>query len=212
MKVEIINNHVCGIPLEEFPQRYVGYHNSVREGGTIPLERNGAEFQKKCLEGDPLNFVFQGEVKDFIKEVLWWGIEERLYDEVLGRIYSANQPEEIVARRVHSAAETLQNGKLEGAVQILDALQGIGLSIASKMLRMMSPEKAVAFDEQHLQRKLPYSADSDGYANFCGDCVAVAKQMNEESIEHEPSIAKMRGSNKWLAADVEAVIFDHLRG
>ena len=214
MKVEIINNRVCGILLEEFPERYVFFHSGVKEGGTIPLEKCGKNLLEKCFEGNPTSIVFQGEVKDFIREILQWAVDENDYDTLLGYIYSPEQPEEVVARRVCEATMALQNGKLGDAVQILDELKGIGLSIGSKILRMMSPETSGAFDDRHLQRKLSYPADSNGYANFCEDCVVVAEQMNEKGIEHEPSIAdkKMRGSPKWLAADVEAVVFDCLRG
>ena len=220
MKVEIVDSCVCGIPLEEFPERYVCYHNSVREGSTIPLERDGAKFLIKCLEGDALSFVFQGEVKDFIKKVLWWGLGEEQYDTILDYIYPRqpdNQTEEAVTRKVRQAALSLRKGNLQLAIKTLDnsqkqGVKGMKLSIGSKVLRMISPEKACAFDELHLQEKLSYPADSDGYADFCGNCVTVAEQMNKKGIEHEFSIEKMRGSPKWLAADVEAVVFDCLRG
>ena len=210
-KVEIDQNDcVCGIPLQEFPKRYLCFHD--REGGTtIPLERTGAEFLKKCSGGDPINPAFQADVKKFIDEVLRWGLEDDEYDTVIGYLYSPEQPDEVVARKVREATMELQNGELGNAVQVLVRLTGIGISVGSKILRIMSPEKAGVLDSV-LQGKLLYDANGTGYACFCNACKNVADRLNADGIKHEPSIKNLRGSDEWLIADVEAVVYDCLRG
>ena len=208
-RIPLKDGSVRRIPLEEFPKKYVCFHN--KEGGTIPLERKGAEFLKKCPEGDPISIAFQGEVKDFIDEVLRWGLKEDEYNTVIGYLYSSEQPDEVVARKVHEAATALQNGKLGDAVQTLDGLTGIGISVGSKILRIMSPEKAGVLDSI-LQNKLLYDANGTGYACFCKSCGEVADRLNADGIKHESPIVQLRGSDEWFIADVEAVVYDCLRG
>ena len=215
---------VCHIPLAEFPQKYIDYVGDMKD--TICLERRGARIMAKCHDSKsvyPRQFPY--EVKNFIREILLWAFDAGFfkfrYDGAKG-IYPLHTVEEAesVADKIHKAAVALQGKDLKTAtklaVQTLDNSQGTGvqgmqLSIASKVLRMMSPEKAGAFDEKHLQEKLLYSDDSDGYAHFCLDCNKVAEELNQRGHKHEPPIVVMRGDDKWRAADVESVVFNHLR-
>ena len=217
MKVEIQNcgNCVCNIPLGEFPERYTYYHKTIERGSTkrgkkvltICLEHHGMDFLGKCLGIKGAKMPDIDEVKNFIEKIAWWMGRPAS----VGIIYSPNSnrsKEEVaieVRKAVIKAVMALQDEKdgLKSAVEILDDVYGIDISIASKILRMMLPQKAGAFDSI-LQGALSYIADGTGYADFCRNCGKVAKKLKARRIKHP-----MRGDHKWFVADVEAVIYAH---
>ena len=216
VKIEERNGreYVCDIPLEKFPQGYECFLDTDAPN-TMRVEAEGAEFLGKCLEHNGTKMpdeVFCGRLMDFIVRVLRWGFEGVRYYRILGLIYCSEQPTKAVASDVCKAAKAMQGNNLklavESAIEILDNLYGIGIPVASKMLRMMSPEKAGAFDDAVLLPELAYTKDDGypdgwkGYADFCKDCDIVACKLNKQGIKHPK-----REGHQWLVADVESVLY-----
>ena len=230
MKVKIINGRVCGVPLKEFPAKYVEHHDGILQKtkiSTICLEIIGKGILEKCPESDSAEAVapdFCKELGAFIDQIVAWGVQ-----------YGPNTicgddltPGKI--RKICQAAAYLQENNLELAIKTLDNSQGRGVkgmrvTVGSKILRMMSPEKAGAFDRVLRENLSEYTKEAfcagaknepdafhKAYPEFCKDCKVVADKLNAKGIKHKPSITTRRsGSHKWLAADVEAVVFHHLR-
>ena len=216
MKVKIEKKgrreYVCNIPLKKFPQGYERFLK-IDAPNTMYVEDKSAEFFGSCLKQNSTTkfpgVSFCGKLMDFIVRVLRWGFEDYFYYRILGLIYRSKKPANAVAREFCKAAKALRDNNLESAIKILDNLNGIGIPVGSKMLRMMSPEKAGAFDNSVLRPKLAYTR-KDGYANnwkgyaaFCKDCDIVARGLNERGIKHP----KRKCCHQWRAADVEATLF-----
>ena len=206
--------HVCGIPLADFPKWYDCFHRKTKN--TMNLELCGAAFVRECLAGNPANTVLQDEVNRFIYKVLLWGYSceeqrEQIFDWISNR-----QSKEVVARKVREGAEELQRNELAPALKKLlrksGGIHGIGVSTASKILRFLSPEKIGVFDSV-LEASLSecYKNDEDnndyeGFKKFCEHCDDVAKRLLDDyGIKHP--VSDLRENGKWLVADVEAVVF-----
>ena len=211
VKIQECNNCVCGIPLTEFPEGYVLYHKGIEQHTKILvmcLERSGAELLKRCLApaGSENSDKFLSDIKIFIKAVLRWGGKQ-----CLAKFPKICRSEKNVADAICEAAVGLENNDLALAVKILCEVDGISISIGSKILRIMSPEKAGAFDIKVLRTHLSYgkrdgySDDYAGYAAFCEHCREMAVKLNRRHIKHP-----IRGDSQWRAADVESVIYRHL--
>ena len=201
--------YVCDIPLEKFPEGYECFL-STDAPNTMDVEHKGAEFLGKCLEHKSQDMLdeFYGRLMDFIVRVLRWGFKDFQYYPILGEICS-RQPMGDLAISFLKATNALQDDNLESAIKILDDVGGIGIPVGSKMLRMMLPEKAGAFDNAVLKRKLAYTGKDDyaddweGYASFCEDCERVARSLNEQGIKHP----RRKCCHQWLVADVEATLY-----
>ena len=208
--------HVCGISLDKFPAWYVCHHNGILRGvriSTICLERRGMILLKKCLASNLTNdILLQNEIKNFIQEVLWWGVKSGRREYWFKAIFS-RQPQAVVADKICKAATFLQKDKLALAIETLDnsqkrGVKGMRFTVGSKVLRMMSPGKAGALD-RILRAELPKYAksinDYAGYAEFCKHCKKVANDLlKKHGIQHP-----LRKKGNWLASDVESVLFAH---
>ena len=215
MKVEIKKDksgceHVCGILLKDFSKWYGEFHQGVRQGGTTHLEDDGRKFLEKCLTSNPTDPAFQNEVKKFIKEIMQWGVVPGRREYWLKKIFS--HPDEFLAHKICEAAKELKQGNLQSAFDILKKnIDGMGLAVASKSLRMMSPEKAVAFDSI-LNDELSYTANGIGYEGLCNDCREVANELNNRAKKSPDFVHPQRGEGGWFSSDVEAVLYWCLSG
>ena len=192
------------IPLSAFPCLFVAYASSTPlfMKRHFRLEQQGDKWREHGITDD--------DVEEFISDVCAWGGVSR----VLGMI--RENDDAAVVKAFHNALKLAQDGKQGQAVDVLQGLNGMRISVASKQLRMMSSHNCVVLDSI-LQEVLPYEATPTDYEGFCNDCGRVVKTLNHEGIEfpqkalkqicHEYGIAEATIRSEWRAADVEAVIF-----
>jgi hypothetical protein len=99
----------------------------------------------------------------------------------------------------------LQGEKVGPAIETLDAVQGMGISYASKHLRMLDPSNAVVLDKR-ISDGLGYELTISGYLEFLGHCKAISERLERAGIECSRSAART-----WRVSDVEMAIFMHVR-
>ncbi|MGI9338254.1 MAG: hypothetical protein ACR2P4_07095 [Gammaproteobacteria bacterium] len=207
-KMKLQQGGVCigrrKIALNNFPRLLVAYRTDFLRPASrkrhFPLENRGDEW---CMKGLPGS----AEIKKFVPDVCTWGG----YSGIAGRVLkNAN-----IRKAFGEALKFAKDGKQDAAICSLLVLNGLGISFASKHLRMMSSRTCVVFD-RILQENLPYPSDVSGYREFCRDCVQLAKLLNARGVKYpqkelqdacnKDGIAtKVRA--KWRAADVESAIF-----
>ena len=198
-------------PLRKFPGMLVDY---FREDGDFvklhfSLEKQGDRWRERGFGSDNVKkFLIYDVSRD-------WGGGHRL-------LWRLEDPWNTTTRIKQASCEAIQlvNDDEQGAAVkvVRDSVYGLGLSFASKQLRMISSGNCVAFDSR-LQKNLAYKATPAGYQEFCRDCVQVAEALNTRGNYKYPR-AELKGMcrgykidarNKWRAADVEAAIYHALR-
>lgn len=137
----------------------------------------------------------------FIRKVCWWGG----YAGISGRVLDPhhNAPATIRNRlRAAQAAMGEQPPNLQTAIREVRSIHSLGLSFASKHLRMLWPKHCPVLDSQ-IHKHLQYAMNSTGYCAFAGDCRAVADFLSQQKT---PNPAR-DGQSVWYVADVEAAVF-----
>lgn len=138
-------------------------------------------------------------VTNFIRAVCVWGG----YAGISGRVRKRNQAEVIRARLLAAkAAIERQEPDLQLAIREVRALDGLGLSFASKHLRMLWPRHCPVLDSV-LHDKLDYPMNSTGYWQLAKDCRTVAALLEREGVTNPARDNRP----EWYVADVEAAIF-----
>lgn len=159
------------------------------------------ELQASALAAQ--GFADEGAVAEFIRTVCAWGG----YAGISGRVLKRNQAEVIRARLLAAkAAIEQQEPELQTAIREVRALDGLGLSFASKHLRMLWPRHCPVLDSV-LHEKLGYPMNSTGYWQLATDCRAVAVLLEREGISNPARDNRPQ----WYVADVEASIFQLVR-
>ncbi len=215
MRIEINNDSVClgngrVIEMEDFPEYYKGFLNEDTGSTTANVEKVGADILKDGLDNVEC-------VNKFVLSVFKWG--GKTGNRVRGLVYPQKNKSEKdkadneikVAQIVAEAARILKDNDLELALKLNGALKkirfvdGLCVSYGSKILRMLLPQQAGAYDSI-LQTMLSSYYKSGGYAEFCADCKKVAGELKKSDIK-----SHHRENGEWFVADVEAVIFHYLR-
>ncbi len=211
MRIEIKDNSVClgnghVIEMEDFPKYYRCF---VKANGstTADVESLGASLVKGGL-GDVKR------TKDFVWEVCRWGGSTgyRIRGNLCKHQRNGAFTKKRFANVVADSARMLQNGDLESAINKITDIKGLRISYGSKILRMLLPQQAGAYDG--ILQTMLSSYIKSGYAEFCADCKMVANELNTRGIESPHAKLKIKGPRKngeWFVADVEAVIFHYLQ-
>ncbi len=159
---------------------------------TLEIERQGAALAAQA-------FTVDADVVAFIKAVCWWGG----FSGIGGRVIKRNEATVIRSRLIAAKAAVEQEiPDLQTAIRAVRAINSLGLSFASKHLRMLWPQHCPVLDSQ-IHKQLGYALNSTGYCAFAGDCRAVADFLIEQAI---PNPAR-DGQPVWYVADVEAAVF-----
>ena len=142
--------------------------------------------------------VSVADVPAFVKCVCHWGG----HSGIGARVINQNE-ERDVARAFNKAAHFVKRGKIENAIAEVEGVRQLGLSFASKHLRMLCPQQCVVYDSilwGEFWECFPHS--HKGYAKFCSYLGMLAAELNSRRIRNTE-----RPSGKWYAADVEAAVF-----
>jgi len=195
----VIGTSICfgaqEVSLESMAEALTRYLRPERRTGrTLEIEQLAADLPKH-------DFADDEAMATFIRKVCWWGG----YSGISGRVLNPdhNAPGTICARlRAAKAAMGEQPPNLQTAIREVRAIHSLGLSFASKHLRMLWPEHCPVLDAQ-IHEHLGYPLNSTGYCAFAGDCRAVADFLGEQKT---PNPAR-DGQSVWYVADVEAAVF-----
>ena len=187
------------VRLSDFPVLYKKFSDCISGGSTHRVEENGAKVMSGALKSDD-------EIYKFVRCVCQWGGGMRVYGNLPRRNGGAAGAKRNVARAVRSAVGCLRSSQMESAIGEVRSVNGLGgMSYASKILRMLAPDKAVIFDSW-LEYAFGERLGNDGYQKWCNDCAEVARALERKKIKNTARLDK-----KWKAADIEAVIFDEVR-
>ena len=188
----------ASVRLSDFSGLYQQFSDYISGGSTHRLEKHGAKVMSGAFRTD-------GEIDEFVYAVVEWGGGWRVYGSLPRRNGGAAAAKKNVARAVRNAVGHLQSSEIASAIGELRAVKGLGMSYASKILRMLAPDKAVTFDSW-LEYAFGGRLGNDGYQKWCGDCAEVARVLERKKIKNTA-----RANGKWKAADIEAVIFAEVR-
>jgi len=139
------------------------------------------------------------QLTDFIRGVCAWGgfpgtaervLEQNAWPDIQHQFGSA------------IAALTLDPPDLQSALRALRRVRHLGLSFASKHLRLLRPDVCPVLDST-LSEKLGYPLDSRGFLHFSDDCQKVAALLQQREIRNPLG----RAGGKWYPADVEMALF-----
>lgn len=168
---------------------------------TEAVEEAGAELVQKVKSGKkPLWNV---QFFCFVLSVLKWGGQTG--NRIRGQITKGKNETEVqkeLAQAIRSTIDCMEEGSAK-ALAVITEIKGLGGSYGTKILRMLAPDKAVTYDAElnkifKFGENFHKSGKGRGkYEKFCADCAAVANALNECEV----------GSRRWIAANVEAVIF-----
>ena len=148
------------------------------------------------------NFTRQ-QLSDFIRGVCKWGG----YPGTAARVLEQNTWPDI-QRQFGSAiaALSLDPPDVQSALRALRRVRHLGLSFASKHLRLLRPDVCPVLDST-LSEKLGYPLDSRGYQRFSDDCQKVAALLQRLGVCNPLG----RADRKWYPADVEMALFVYVK-
>jgi hypothetical protein len=143
------------------------------------------------------------QLSDFIRGVCAWGG----YPGTATRVLEQNAWLDI-QRQFGSAitALSLDPPDVQNALRAIRRVRHLGLSFASKHLRLMRPDVYPVLDST-LSEKLGYPLDSRGYLRFSEDCQNVAALLQQLGVRNPLD----RDDGKWFAADVEMALFVYVK-
>jgi len=143
------------------------------------------------------------QLSDFIRGVCVWGG----YPGTAVRVLEQNAWPDI-QRQFGSAisALSLDPPDLQNALRTLRRVRHLGLSFASKHLRLLRPDVCPVLDST-LSEKLGYPLDSRGYQRFSDDCRKVGALLQRLGVPNPMG----RDSGKWFSADVEMALFVYVK-
>lgn len=163
-----------------------------RTGRTLKIEQEAAQLAARAFADD-------ADLAEFVKTVCWWGG----YSGIWGRVLKENNLEEIRTCLIAAkAAVEQETPDLQTAIREVRALQSLGLSFASKHLRLLWPRHCPVLDSQ-LHEQLGYPMNSTGYITFAQHCREVATFLKLEGVANPAR----GGQPEWYVADVEAAVF-----
>lgn len=142
-------------------------------------------------------------LKRWIGQVCSWGG----YPRTAERLFQANTFREI-QRRFQQAWDLLDRERplLQPAARELTHLRHLGLSFASKHLRLLRPAFCPILDSL-LSEALGYPATSKGYRHFAQACHKAADRLEVLGVENPVG----RPTGAWYAADVEMGLYVYVK-
>jgi len=144
------------------------------------------------------------QLSDFIRSVCKWGG----YPGTATRILEQNAWPDIKFQFGSAIASlSLDPPDLQSALRALRRVRHLGLSFASKHLRLLRPDVCPVLDST-LSEKLGYPLDGRGYQRFSEDCQKVAALLQQLCV---PNLLG-RDGGKWFAADIEMALFVYVKG
>jgi hypothetical protein len=148
------------------------------------------------------NFSRQ-QLSAFIRGVCAWGG----YPRTAARVLEQNAWP-VIQHQFSSAiaALSLEPPDLQSALRALMRVRHLGLSFASKHLRLLRPDLCPVLDST-LSETLGYPLNSRGYQRFANDCQKVAALLQELGVPNPLG----RDGGKWYPADVEMALFVYVK-
>ncbi len=163
--------------------------------GLLDLEENTTpkleDFGKKILNSE---CVSEKEAIDFCRDVCDWGRQNRVFANI--KRYNPNNYGNLLANWFNFVIKN-KNPNLKTIRQIADMgddIKGLGLSFASKHLRMLNPKVFPVLDDV-LARGLGFMLNSSGYSLFINS-IHQFKHINQELFVRDLTIA-----------DIEMILF-----
>jgi hypothetical protein len=143
------------------------------------------------------------QLSDFIQDVCNWGG----YPGTAVRVLEGNDWPDLQHQFESAIAALSQDPpNLLSAIRALRRVRHLGLSFASKHLRLLRPDLCPVLDST-LSEKLGYPLDSRGYQRFAGDCQKIAALLQELGVANPLG----RDGGKWHPADVEMALFVYVK-
>lgn len=148
------------------------------------------------------NFSAQ-RLRRFIRDVCEWGG----YPGTARRVLQGNPFPEIRRRFTRAiAALTPDEPNIQSALLEISRVRHLGLSFASKHLRLLRPDVCPVLDSV-LSEKLGYALSAPGYQRFSDDCLEVAAVLHRHGVSNPVG----RDEGAWFAADVEMALFVYVK-
>jgi hypothetical protein len=143
------------------------------------------------------------QLREFMRSVCEWGGYPKTADKVL-----AGNPFSEIRRRFSNAMAALASKKpdYKFALREIRSLRFLGLSFASKHLRLLRPDVCPVLDSI-LSEQLAYPLNVAGYRRFSDDCLRLARWLNGCGVLNPIR----RKDDKWFAADVEMALYVHVK-
>ncbi len=181
----------ASIPYADFPRLLEAY---LKQN---PLTQEVENLGLELRESDPMEWE---KVEAFITKVGEWAGQTgpRV---VRGQVLKGNRSE--IVSRMRDAVAQLKSAKpnLTAAFEEMGKIKGLGVSFASKHLRLLFPEYCPVLDST-LSYRLGYPLTTDGFGAFARLCTTVADELNRAQIA-----STFPGRKDWRPADVEAALF-----
>lgn len=136
---------------------------------------------------------------EFVKNVCVWGAGHRN----VKRVLELNEPADI-AKALRDGHRCALNGKVPGGVSRIATLKYLGISYASKQLRVLLPDHAVILDSV-IRTRLGYAESEKGYAEFLSDCHQLLNRIQAHPRAGATALPVLR------VCDIEAAIFQKLQ-
>ena len=143
------------------------------------------------------------QLRDFIRDVCIWGG----YPGTADRVFKQNAWPDL-QRQFGSAAAALSQDppNVQSALRTLVRVRHLGLSFASKHLRLLRPDLCPVLDST-LSETLGYPLDSRGYQRFSEDCQKAAALLQRQGVRNPLG----REGGKWYLADVKMALFVYVK-
>ena len=206
------------INMQDFPDLYSEFCKGTimsEDISTASVEEEGSallvSLKNSLDDAKHTNKEIITDINNFVRNILKWGGKSG--NRRRGHLYPESHSEEektkneaAIAEVVVKTAEILLGSDLDlnSALSSIKSFDEIGDSYGSKILRMLLPRHAGAYDEKILKNNFPSYIES-GYAEFCADCQKVADDLKKLDIKSH------RENGEWYVADVEAVIYHYCR-
>jgi len=139
----------------------------------------------------------------FIRDVCAWGNYPRTAERVL-----EGSPFPEIRRRFDNAiaALTFVEPDLKLALREVRRIRYLGLSFASKHLRLLRPDLCPVLDSI-LSERLGYPLNVAGYQRFADHCSKIARWLDQRHVPNP--VPRQDGS--WFVADVEMALYVHVK-
>ncbi|MEK9971028.1 MAG: hypothetical protein VW600_17975 [Ferrovibrio sp.] len=168
------------------------------------LKRHTADYHETAeLEAIGADLVRRGfppkKTAAFVERVCIWGRGHRN----VGRVLKKNTPKGIAdaLREGHAIAK---RGDVAAGVIRIENLRRLGISYASKQLRILLPNRAVILDSV-IRVRLGYAESERGYRDFLSVCNELLVRLKKHPFPGAPGRPVLR------VCDVEAAIYQILQ-
>lgn len=179
------------IPSADFPGLLEAY---LKQN---PLTEEAEKLGLELRESDPIEWE---KVEAFITKVGEWAGKTgpRV---VRGQVLKGERSKIVEGIRAAIAHLKSATPDVTAALKEMDKIRGLGVSFASKHLRLLFPEYCPVLDST-LSCRLGFPLTPDGYGRFARKCTEIADQLNQAQVA-----SAFPGRRDWRPADVEAALF-----